>query len=252
MNAKIENAAIMTAFTFALTSCVGPRPASTPPAADPSAEYEQSLSAASLRHPDWSVPLHPLGPGPMQTVGTFTKYNLDTKNYYVWVSLPAQLWELCKDKQDPILRIQQILGLPPQPDDPRQPFQIILFQVNQKALFRPCPGGTDPQAPPDAPRCLAGNKLNPKLDASITHFLLNQFWTAHHVTYDQVTDKGNPEMVFGYPWTAMGWTYDWDTESKTHEGASEFVVKKGSAVDKKTVRSLTPAAFCHAQRPPED
>ncbi|MGA3402186.1 MAG: hypothetical protein ABSC95_23505 [Acetobacteraceae bacterium] len=235
------------AVAFALTSCGVPQRVANPPAAGQSEEYDQAIRAAAVRSPDWSMPLRSLGTGSVLTVGTFTTYDLDTRNYYVWVSIPAQLWELCKGKQDAILSIQQILGLPPQPDDPQHPWHIILFQVDRSTVFRPCPGGMDPQAPPDAPRCLAGNDLDPHLDKEIAHFLLNQFWIAHHVTFES-----EGKTKFGYPWTGMGWTYDWDPESKAHVGVSEFVVKKGTEVNKRTVTSLTPVAFCSAPKPPGD
>ncbi|MDR3518487.1 MAG: hypothetical protein P4M00_22045 [Azospirillaceae bacterium] len=228
-----------------LSACATPEPATTPLASGLNALYEDSIRAAAVRQPDWNVPLRALGDGPTVTVGTFTAYpNLDTVNYYVWVSVPAQLWELCRRKPDPVLAIQQILGLPPQADPGAgKAWHLFLFQVPRTSLFRPCPGGVDPDAPAEAPRCRAGNSLDPQLDPETQRFLLNQYWTAHHAS---VTVAGRTS--YGYPWTAMGWTYDWDPESKSHIGASEFVVRKGTPTDK--VTSVTPAAFCGASQPP--
>jgi hypothetical protein len=81
------------------------------------------------------------------------------------------------------------------------------------------------------------------MDEETARFLLNQYWTAHHATFES-----EGRTYFGYPWTGTGWTYDWDPQSTTHVGASEFIVKKGTVAT--NVRSLTPAEFCSAPEPP--
>jgi hypothetical protein len=81
--------------------------------------------------------------------------------------------------------------------------------------------------------------LDATLDAEFTQFLLQQWWSSHRATVEHGRD---PEL--GYPWTGMGWTYDWDPASKTHRGVSEFVVKKSAVTS--SVLTVTPASFCGA------
>jgi hypothetical protein len=34
-----------------------------------------------------------------------------------------------------------------------------------------------------------------------------------------------------YPWTGLGYTYDWCSQDTKHVGASEFVIRPGSVVN---------------------
>ena len=45
----------------------------------------------------------------------------------------------------------------------------------------------------------------------------------------------------GYPWTRLGYTFDWNPETPRY-GASEYVIRKGSAVTVKTRTST--AEYC--------
>ena len=98
------------------------------------------------------------------------------------------------------------------------------------------PGGVDLSSP-GHPRCGAGTSLDSQLDEKTARFLLNQFWYSHRAA---ISSGGVVE--FGYPWTGMGWTYNWDAQSKSHIGVSEFVVKPGASVS--NVRDESPADFC--------
>jgi hypothetical protein len=45
-----------------------------------------------------------------------------------------------------------------------------------------------------------------------------------------------------YPWTALGYTYDWAPSAPGHVGDSEFVAPQGTPV---TVRAVVPTAeYC--------
>jgi hypothetical protein len=206
--------------------------------------YEHAIKEASVRGPGWDAPLWPLAQGPF-SVSTFTEDPaLDTQTLYVWVAPTREVWQMCRGKHDPVLALQQILGLPPQKDpQPGHQWHIFVFEVDSLELFRPCPGGIDRNAPADHPRCRLDSELDPMLDAEFTHFLLQQWWSSHRATIEHGRD---PEL--GYPWTGMGWTYDWDPASKTHRGVSEFVVKKSAVT--RNVRTLTPLSFCARDIPP--
>jgi hypothetical protein len=69
---------------------------------------------------------------------------------------------------------------------------------------------------------------------------------AEHFVLKQVMDSyRNGFQKPGYPFTAMGWTHNWDPESATHMGVSEYVVKPEAVIS--NVISVDPATFCQAQ-----
>jgi hypothetical protein len=205
--------------------------------------YEKAIRDASVRGPDWDAPLWPLPKG-LVSVSTLTDDEvLDVRPLYVWVAATQEVWQMCRGKRDSVLSLERILGLPPlrKPKSGHQ-WRFFVFEVDSRDLLRPCPGGVDGEAP-GGPRCRLISDLDPKLDAEFTQFLLQQWWLSHRATVEYDRD---PER--GYPWTGMGWTYDWDPASKTHRGVSEFVVKKTAAVSH--VRTMTPESFCAAAAAP--
>lgn len=206
----------------------------------PQREYEKSIKDAAAREPGWDVPLTPLPQGRL-TVSTFTDdMALDTETIYTWVAPAGELRRRCSAKRDTVLALEQILGLPPLKNPkPGHEWRVYVFDIEAHDLFRPCPGGLDSAAPSDKPRCRLASDIDPALDSEFTTFLLQQWWSAHRATVEPGND---PEL--GYPWTGMGWTYDWDPASKTHIGVSEFVVKKHAAVS--NVRTMTPTEFCNS------
>jgi hypothetical protein len=246
-----------------LTACAAPPPAS-PPApraaevAAPStpaaleAAYERSIRAAAVRDPGFAVDLRTIDPTkPRVTVGTFTPWGLPPSPTQrpIWVSLPEQLHALCHGKSDPVLAIEEALGLPPmaQPPQPQQQWQVITFTLPPAALFRPCPGGTDIAAP----RCLntLAKPADPHtppaatLDPATTRFLLDQIWSSDRVGFR--TASGDPD--WGYPFTGMGWTYNWDPQAASPVGVSEFVVRVGSKLT--ALHATAAAQFCSAPGP---
>ncbi len=206
--------------------------------------YQRAIKEASVREPGWDAPLWPLTEQSL-SVSTFTEdAALDTVALYVWVAPTREVWQKCHGRHDPVLALQQILGLPPQQKpQPGHSWHLFVFDIATDDLFRPCPGGIVRDAPADRPRCGLASDLDPTLDAQFTQFLLQQWWSSHRATVEHGRD---PEL--GYPWTGMGWTYDWSPASKTHRGVSEFVVKKGA--QPLHVRTLSPAGFCGGHESP--
>lgn len=201
--------------------------------------YERSIRAAAVRDPSFAVDLRTIGATQHSVaVGTFTEHNAPPSptQWPIWVSLPDQLRALCRGKSNAVLAIQQALGLPPQatPSRPERQWHVYTFTVARDALFRPCPGGTDIAAP----RC--GNKVSDAMDESTARFLLDQLWSSDRVGFRAAS--GAPD--WGYPFTGMGWTYNWDPQAPSPIGVSEFVVRKGSVLSGLT--ASTPAEFCRA------
>lgn len=143
----------------------------------------------------------------------------------VWVTLSPQIQQLCtaysKDPKALRLRLQQLLGLPPDvAGSPATPREFVVMSVRTADLFRPCP---DPD--PTKPQCgLTFPKALPNGQA-------NKAWFAEQVT-SRYQDPN------GYPWTRLGYTFDWNPVTPRY-GASEYVLRKGSAVTVKTKTSTT-------------
>lgn len=223
---------------LSLLAVAGGCATSPPPSADALwKEYEAAVRDSAVHGPASSVPLHAIGPDERQvTVATFTEWGAPASplTRYTWVSLPEQLHELCHGKDDAVLAIQMILGLPPQaaPSRADHRWQVITLRVPREYVFRPCPGGTDIAAP----RCSAASVA--PADAATTSFLLQQLWSSYHEGGTLAEEKADP----GYPFTGMGWSYDWDPASPSHVGVSEYVLRLGAPVV--VTGTASPQEFC--------
>jgi hypothetical protein len=250
-----RNAGIVCSLIAVLTACTPPRSdratvpsvPEAPSATDAlAAAYERGIRSAAVRDPGFSVPLRTI---PREqayvTVAHFTEWGLPVSptERPLWVSLPDQLRDLCHDKPDAVLALEQILGLPPRalPHLYDHQWQVITFQVPRAALFRPCPGGTDIAAP----ECLdplaaapTGRRDPTTLDDATARFLLDQIWSSDRVGFR--APNGDPD--WGYPFTGMGWTYNWDPQAPSPVGVAEFVVRKATRVSQ--VAAMSPDRFC--------
>ncbi|WP_020538947.1 hypothetical protein [Lewinella cohaerens] len=136
----------------------------------------------------------------------------NTGNYPIWVTLAPQLQQQCQTpafgrREGLDLRLKQLLGLPP--DTKKQYF--VEFWVQPKDLFRPCP---DPEITDGS--C----DLAFPADVSEDH----KEW----INDLRLASYYNPDWNKNYPWTELGYTYDWNRKNKTNIGLSEFVVQKNS------------------------
>jgi hypothetical protein len=144
----------------------------------------------------------------------------------VWVSRADQLLQFCQglpqnlDKDQVILKIQQLQGLPPQVNQDPCTWMILQVQINVSGLqvpaqfFRPCP---DPDPTTTGP--CPSDFENP-VPAATTDF---QAWMAGQAF-------SSWQIPGGYPWTHLGYTYNWDPEAKSIVGTSEYVIRQGTAV----------------------
>jgi len=194
--------------------------------------YQKSIATAAVKQPDYARPLQPIDPFIAEVrVAHLQPYPTIDTNRYTWVTFPGALRDLCRDKPDPLLAIQQALGLPP---EKREGMRVFTFDVRPADIFRPCASGPDintTQCAMDLPQSLPQTPTQ----AAVEHFVLKQIMDSYRNGF-----KGP-----GYPFTAMGWSYDWDPQSPTHQGVSEYVVKPGAAIA--NVVSVDPETFCRAQ-----
>jgi hypothetical protein len=150
-------------------------------------------------------------------------YNTGSK-YPIWVTAAPELanwakgerrlmkWVENNEKEKIDGRIKQLLGLPPNPDYTYNYF--VEFWVRPNDLFRPCPDSevTDNE-------CMA---YFPTTVDSTYQAWINNTRAARFYDPRELMDK--------YPWTALGYTYDWSPRNKTHQGLSEYVIKNNSNV----------------------
>jgi hypothetical protein len=159
-------------------------------------------------------------------VASFMRYSSATSFYQMgetnitggdqWVTLCPELRELCHDYRgtDALLRIKQVLGMPPTSLNDT----IVEFWVNPDYLFRPAP---DPEIN-DTCAGLVCSTNAPLLSASAT------ISSNYVVWYNDTFNTRNYGMSGGaynaWPWTRLGYTYDWGQPAGRNFGLSEFVI----------------------------
>ena len=137
----------------------------------------------------------------------------------IWVTAVPELKSFCTDytatQPDPTLRLEQILGLPPNNGKTK----FVEIWVEPKDLFRPSP---DPEITDH--------------EAELT-FPTSRYFT---VSEDYVTWfndlRSSSYGDDGYPWTRLGYTYDWGNPN-TDVGLSEFIISEGATVEIRVVMS---------------
>jgi len=144
-----------------------------------------------------------------------------------WISLPDELAPKCRGAADPLLKLQMLLGMPPEGGK----WELVRFDVATKHMFRPCASGpsiTSRRCSFDIPD--GGSKA----DLETQQFVFQQMWSSY--------TKGFRWP--GYPFTGMGWTYNWDPDARNPYGISEYVVRQGSPIS--GIETLSPKTFCAA------
>jgi hypothetical protein len=189
--------------------------------------YTRSIAEAAVKTPASVRTLTPIDLTQREiTVAHLQPYPTIDASRYIWISLPDELRTFCKNKNDKLLALEMALGLPPDPQEEK----VFLFRISPADLFRPCASNPDTATT----SCSLDLPRNAPPDSKSEHFVLKQMMDSYRV------DFPSP----GYPFTAMGWSYDWDPDSPTHQGVSEYVTRPGAAIS--DVTSETPAAFCEA------
>lgn len=131
----------------------------------------------------------------------------NTGKYQIWVTASPQLKERMKKEKaaNPELRLKQLLGLPP-----NGKYTIFVeFWVKPGDMFRPCP---DKEVTDN--RCNTCFTGKDSLDTAYISW----------VNQTRISRYYACELYSQYPWTALGYTYDWNPANKTHRGLSEFVI----------------------------
>ncbi|MFN8495335.1 MAG: hypothetical protein U0350_47495 [Caldilineaceae bacterium] len=134
-----------------------------------------------------------------------------------WVTTVPELKTFCQNYQAtpdaPLtLRMEELLGLPPNNGKTR----IVSLWVKPESLFRPAPDNeiTDTAAEVEMPPA--------------SHFKSQQDYEYARDWYNlQLKLDNYDDPTKGYPWTRLGYTYDWGNP-KSEVGLSEFVIYANS------------------------
>ncbi|WP_143305499.1 hypothetical protein [Chitinophaga vietnamensis] len=133
-----------------------------------------------------------------------------------WLFIPAQMKQkLAKAFQpgsDTIMRVCQLLGLPPV--NPKTNTHIAEMWVNASRLYRPAGN-------PDITTTTTGPVLLSTVSQSYATWFNNYIIYAYYHTLQNAND-------YHYPWTRLGYTYDWAPGSQQHIGLSEYVMQASS------------------------
>lgn len=136
----------------------------------------------------------------------------------LWVTLVPEVKEKCAAFSDDSLdlRMQQLLGLPPKKEDRL----FVEMRIAKSSLFRPCYDR-------DITELQCGNEFPDTTGNSHRAWIADQFSSRYSVN--------------GYPWTRLGYTYDWNGETDIY-GASEFIAAKGSEIE--VIRHYETSSYC--------
>lgn len=163
----------------------------------------------------------------------------------VWVTLDPEVRDSCDDwtDEDKAMRLRQLLGL--QPTEPVTHF--IEMRAPAAGTFRPTANpaiATDTLCNPATDG--AGCALRFPADTPARHyeFMVNQAFSAWKMPNGYPASGTGEWQQLGYPWTRLGYTYNWHPGSPRY-GASEYVVRAGTRVTVTGVYTI--ADYCRAR-----
>jgi hypothetical protein len=155
----------------------------------------------------------------------------------IWVTAEPEVKEVCKTFSENVeLRLRQLLGLHPNNNYDR----FVSIEVKQGDIFRPT-ANPDPATPfpcscPITPKCGEEFPKNTE-DTSYVRWMADQMLNSYIISE-------SPIIPYGYPWTRLGYTYDWKPGANKY-GASEYVIRKNSEIN---VTEATPV-FTYCKKP---
>jgi hypothetical protein len=129
----------------------------------------------------------------------------NTGKFPIWITTAPELKQRMKQEKlkDVDRRLVQLLGLPPN----SVYSYFVEFWVKPADLFRPCP---DKEITDSKCETCFPEKTDPDHISWINENRISRYYQA--------------ELYQQYPWTQLGYTYDWNPKNKSHVGLSEFVI----------------------------
>jgi hypothetical protein len=163
----------------------------------------------------------------------------------IWVTAVPDLKNFCKNflatapaNTNLNLRLEKLMGLPASGGSttvkPKEVF--VQLWVSPNDLFRPSP---DPE--------ISDNVSSVTYPTTYTPEQKKWFDRGHKQWIDNLTKASyGPPAESGYPWTRLGYTYDWNTTNpkdlKTKVGLSEFVIAPGATIE--VQGAVNTASYC--------
>lgn len=136
----------------------------------------------------------------------------------VWVTGVPEIQDQCRDfTGDVLMKLRQLLGLPPNAKVPR----VLVLRVRISDVFRPAPDASVTTRSP----------CPPLGDVSLPSNCGNVFpsdTVSAHYAWMASQSFGLHEVPGGYPWTHLGYTYNWAPAATDRYGASEYVIRTGA------------------------
>ena len=137
------------------------------------------------------------------------------------MTVAPQIQQVCRgyleegmSEQELVLRLRQLLGLEPGTEE------VFFLEVWARPgdLWRPC-----------ADNETGDTVCGLSMPANVSDDYRAWFNYTRAVQYVDCGEKYDTEQL-GYPWTQLGYTYDWNPDNESHRGLSEFVIKPNADV----------------------
>ena len=155
-----------------------------------------------------------------------------TLKWDVWVVADEEISAACVAFRGHVdVKLTQLLGLPA----PRRPIapdgyerQFVTLSAPIASLFRPC---TDPRVETTTCGTQLPASLPPNAPPDYYRWFTNQAMSSWRIPAgDAVPD--------GFPWTRLGYTYNWMPNAPSRYGVSEYVIPGSSRPTDVTVQSI--------------
>ncbi len=140
----------------------------------------------------------------------------------LWVTPYPQLYEVCTEYHGSNQRLcmQKALGLPPR----EGAYGVVEFFIDPKYLFRPAPDAEIN----DTSAGLAEDAASPYLHANPIRGVAQGFVDWFRDTYNSRGYNATNDLNSSWPWTRLGYTYDYANTPNRPVGLSEYVVPNAS------------------------
>jgi len=201
--------------------------------------YDRAIFDSSVYESKNVRPLRPLTPDSNGEVLVSTLTSLDgavgtllpVTGSGVWVTGVPEVFDRCQTfTGDVVMQLRQLIGLPPDAHIPR----VLVLRVKATDLFRPavvpdisttlpCTQMTGGPVPPSC-----GNVYPPDTTAAHYEWMATQSFALH-------------ELPSGYPWTHLGYTYNW-APNEDRYGASEYLIRAGA--NALILQNTDPVTYC--------
>ncbi|HEY8560162.1 MAG TPA: hypothetical protein VIL74_07285 [Pyrinomonadaceae bacterium] len=212
----------------------------------PKESFDQALKDVKVYRP-WKVrPLIPLRFDPENhttVVVTLAPKENDfimgenfTKNRFIWVTVVPEVQEICRNfqKKDLKLNLNQLLGLAP--DTNLETF--VILRVKEGDIFRPALDKTTSTIYPctySKDQCRPSN-CGEELQVGID--LKSQEWLSHLSFLKK-------QSTVPFPWTGLGYTYNWNPDASDIYGATEYVIKDNASIT--VIDKISYTDYCNPQ-----